>query len=172
MSASGLPDITAVVWGGEGVAPGGFTVGGWWEPRHPQFPRPVPFVPGEPIGPGVSQLLALEAKPGERPLTRISRHLAKTHGTRNLTVVKEDRDTPKRSKPSSLIEGEGAPFTIASRLLVEEVGRLLGEPVVLQLALQPNRYTGEPELFVTSVLPYLPKRFSQVMSRPTTDNVE
>jgi hypothetical protein len=170
------PDISSVIWGGGTMKYHGFATGGWWEPNHKDFSTPVFFTPGEEIGPGPKHLLAMEAKPGKRPLTKISRHLAKTHGTMNLTIVdSEKKDQSKGENDEarcSNIAGKNSPFTLMTARLIDEVSSILGEPITMNLTLQPNNYTGESEVFINSIRTFIPNKFSKVMPKPHKNNVQ
>ncbi|MBU1241537.1 hypothetical protein KKF84_17145 [Myxococcota bacterium] len=166
------PDITCAVMGGMGMRSRGFVAGGWWEPSHPHFPTPVPFTPGDPVGYSTANLLALEAKGGIGTLTRISSHLAKTHGTMNLPVIQPGEKVADKSSRHSVMEGEGAPFSQLTAQLIENVSAMLGEPVTLHLSLQPNSYTGEYEVFLNSVRTVIPKKIPMIMPKPLKHNVD
>jgi hypothetical protein len=171
------PDMTAVVWSGGGGAPRGLLVPGWWEPMHPHFPTPATFTPGGPIGPGPANLLGLETKMGLERMQLIPRHLAKTHGTMNLTTVSEEHEVTGSNGTSSrsstaLVAGESSPL---SDLAAELIGTLTAEleiPLGLQLLVQPDVATGKSCAALLSVRPYTPSTLRRPIRPPITGLLE
>ena len=167
------PDMTASLIDGGKSGVRGYTVGGWWEPLNPMFPKPVKFIPGKEIGPGDSRLLALKSQKGEGCLHSISRHLAKTHGTMNLTIVKSsDKSVSDSEERSSLISGKNSPFSIVSEELISKISSILGEPSKLKLTLQPDRINGIPAIFLNSIVSYIQPSYDIVMPKPEKNNVK
>ncbi len=164
------PDMTAVIWTGEENDAHGLLVPGWWEPRHPHFPAPVAFRPGDAIGPGPQHLLALETRMGTERMVLIPRHLAKTHGTMNLTPVKEESEVA--SERSAMVQGENSPLSELTQQLIEGLTAELGIPLNLQLMVQPNVNTGASQAVLTCVKPYTPPRLKRAISVPQTGLVE
>ena len=167
------PDMTAVVWSGEGTDPRGLLVPGWWEPLHPHFPTPATFTPGGVIGPGPSNLLALETKMGLERMQLIPRHLAKTHGTMNLTTVSEEQEvtgsngTSTRSS-TALVAGSGSPLSDLTAELIGALTAGLQIPLGLQLLVQPDVATGRSCAALLSVKPYTPTTLTRPISPPIT----
>ena len=168
------PDMTAVVWSGESDDARGLLVPGWWEPRHPHFPAPVAFSPGGPIGPGPTQLLALESKMGNERMVSIPRHLAKTHGTMNLTPVREEEEVTGQQGRSStaLVDGVASPLSDLTAMLIETLTAEMQIPLNIQLVVQPDAATGQSRVVLLSVKPYTPPRLKRTISLPQTGLVE
>ncbi len=151
------PDLTANLWGGKPYR--ALAIPGWWSPAHPDFPRPVEFEPGEPIGLGPAKLLALDAHSGE--LISISRRLARAHGTQLLPPIGQKDDLP----PSRQTTRHQTFSNILLRLLttfMEEVG----EPLRMLLTLYPGASYEDPVINLHHVVPYLPRRYSLPIAFP------
>ena len=170
------PDMTAVVWSGDGTDSRGLLVPGWWEPRHPHFPTPVAFTPGGPIGPGPAHLLALETKMGMERMLLIPRHLAKTHGTMNLTTVSEEQEvasngTSPRST-TALVAGATSPLSDLTAELIETLTAEMQIPLGIELIVQPDVSTGKSCVALLSVKPYTPPTLRRPIQRPITGLLE
>ncbi len=170
------PDMTAVIRSGEGTDPRGLLVPGWWEPRHPNFPTPVAFTPGGPIGPGPAHLLALETKMGQERMLLIPRHLAKTHGTMNLTTVSEDQEVPNNGASSrsttALVAGPASPLSDLAAELIETLTAEMQIPLGLQLLVQPDVASGKSCVALLSVQPYTPPTLRRPIQKPITGLLE
>ncbi|MBU1242823.1 hypothetical protein KJ612_06455 [Myxococcota bacterium] len=166
------PDMTAVVWSGEGADARGLLVPGWWEPRHPHFPTPVAFTPGGVIGPGPAHLLALETKMGSERMLLIPRHLAKTHGTMNLTTVSEEHEVQTNGVSSrsttDLVAGESSPLSDLTAELIETLTAEMQIPLGLQMLVQPDMATGKSCVALLAVRPHTPPSLRRPIQRPIT----
>lgn len=174
------PDMSAVVWStGAPQCERGMLVPGWWEPLHPQFPMPVEFVPGETIGPGPTHLLALEFRMGgQERMVLIPRHLAKTHGTMNLTLVREDQEVslPGTSTRSTthLVAGpdQRSPLSETAAHVIRTLTGEMQIPLTMQMLVHPDSVSGRTCASLFSVRPHNPPQLSTPISRPVTGLLE
>lgn len=174
------PDMTTVVWStGETGNERGMLVPGWWEPLHPQFPTPVEFTPGENIGPGPTHLLALESRMGSQErMVLIPRHLAKTHGTMNLTPVREDQEvsllgTSIRST-THLVAGpdQRSPLSETAAYVIRSLTQKMQIPLTVQMLVHPDPVSGRTCASLLNIRPHNPPQLPNPMSRPMTGLLE
>ncbi len=174
------PDMSAVVWStGDASGERGMLVPGWWEPLHPQFPTPVAFTPGESIGPGPTHLLALESRMGgQERMTLIPRHLAKTHGTMNLTPVREDQEVslPGTSTRSTthLVAGpdQSSPLSETTARIIRTLTEEMQIPLTLQLLVHPDPVSNRTCASLLGVRPHNPPQLANPIDRPVTGLLE
>ncbi|MBU1218579.1 hypothetical protein KKF34_08845 [Myxococcota bacterium] len=166
------PDVSAmIIHDGEKLT--GAVIPGWWYSGMSFKTRPVRFTPGLGIGEGPDTLIAIEGKPGFAAVMEISRHLAKTHGTMNLPVVKPSHtdSNGKSERVPGLVWGEDSRFSTLAEHFMARAVKITGEPLLGHFMVQPDMETGEMTAFLKNIRPIIPPVTTTSLPKPAKDNV-
>jgi hypothetical protein len=109
---------------------------------------------------------------GLERMTLIPRHLAKTHGTMNLTTVKDEQEVPTNGvsprSTTALVSGASSPLSDLTAELIETLTAGMQIPLGLQLLVQPDVATGKSSVALLSVKPHTPPTLRRPIQRPIT----